>query len=231
MDFLSHKRHNWSLHFIYEFQETCRAICLEILDLLAISLGLSKDTFTSQHVAKEEDLSILRMLYYASQPSQSGKQSESPSIRAGAHSDYGSLTLLFQESDGPTGLQVLTSSEIGQPSNWKDVVVQPGAILVNIGDALEFWTGGKLKSTVHRVIQPTHPSHHHPTRFSIAYFCQPDPDAILKDVVGNSPDPLTSSRLESKGICLSETVTAREHLTRRFNATYLSGSTLPKSSS
>lgn len=208
---------------IYEFQETCRSICLEILNLLAISLGLSKDIFTSQHMAKEDDLSILRMLYYASQPSNPENPSGSASIRAGAHSDYGSLTLLFQESDGPTGLQVLTSSETDPTSSWKDVAVQPGAILVNIGDALEFWTGGKLKSTVHRVIQPTHPSHHHPTRFSIAYFCQPDPDAILKDVLGNSPDLLTSSRLESKGISLSETLTSREHLARRFNATYLSG--------
>ncbi|KAH9814938.1 hypothetical protein DFH28DRAFT_969854 [Melampsora americana] len=217
------------LSAIYEFQETCRSICIEILELLAINLGLPNDIFTSQHTAKEEDLSIIRMLYYASQPSNSEDRSNSSSVRAGAHSDYGSLTLLFQESDGPTGLQVLTSSEIGQPPSWKDVAVQPGAILVNIGDALEFWTGGKLKSTVHRVIQPTHPSQHHPTRFSIAYFCQPDPDAVLKNVLGNSPDLLTISRLESKGISISETLTSREHLARRFKATYLSGPTLPES--
>ncbi|KAG0149149.1 hypothetical protein CROQUDRAFT_653968 [Cronartium quercuum f. sp. fusiforme G11] len=218
------------LSALYEFQETCRSICVEILELLAISFGLPEDVFSSQHQANQEDISIIRLLYYpATQPPISASTTESPRIRAGAHSDYGSLTLLIQESDGPTGLQVLTSASQSEnesePDNkqqvWKDVAVQPGAILVNIGDALEFWTGGQLKSTIHRVIQPTHPKDPNPSRFSIAYFCQPDPNAILSDVLRLDTDQLTKSRLESKGISLSETLTSREHLARRHAVTYL----------
>lgn len=77
-------------------------------------------------------------------------------IRAGAHSDYGSVTLLFQRPSQP-GLEILASTD-----EWQPVPVTPPGteedssppILVNIGDLLSHWTNGLLKSTVHRVIFP-----------------------------------------------------------------------------
>ena len=109
-------------------------------------------------------------------------------IRAGAHSDYGerqisrekstltrclgSLTLLFQRASQP-GLEVLTPT-----SSWSPVDVYPPGteddpfppILINIGDLMDFWTNGLLKSTVHRVVFPQGES---ADRYSVRYvFCQ-----------------------------------------------------------
>lgn len=89
-------------------------------------------------------------------------------IRAGAHSDYGSITLLFQRASQP-GLEILTPS-----CSWSPVSVYPPGtendsfppILVNIGDLMHFWTNGLLKSTVHRVVFPEGKSQ---DRYSVGY--------------------------------------------------------------
>jgi isopenicillin N synthase-like dioxygenase len=61
------------------------------------------------------------------------------------------LTLLFQRAAGGEGLQILPSGESIDSGEWQDVGVVENAMLVNIGDALELWTGAKYKSTLHRV--------------------------------------------------------------------------------
>lgn len=94
-------------------------------------------------------------------------------IRASQHSDYGSITLLATESVG--GLQV-QSRETGE---WEDVQHLPGAFIVNIADALEFWSGGILNSTTHRVVMPRNQKEA-VSRFSIAFFVQPDADMPMK---------------------------------------------------
>ena len=114
-------------------------------------------------------------------------------MRAGAHSDYGSITLLFQRPGQP-GLEILTPE-----GTWAPVPVEPDQdqsqpqsqqqekeeeegsdypfppILVNIGDLLSYWTDGLLKSTVHRVVFPLSDSEHtNPQdRYSVVYFCHP----------------------------------------------------------
>lgn len=76
----------------------------------------------------------------------------------------GSITLLFQKDVG--GLQILLPTG---KDEWLDAPVDNDAVLVNVGDLMEFWTGGQLKSTVHRVSLPRSPEEAGP-RFSIAYF-------------------------------------------------------------
>jgi isopenicillin N synthase-like dioxygenase len=94
------------------------------------------------------------------QTQQDPLQQRDDDVRAGAHSDYGSITLLFR-LPGQAGLEVLAPSGDGTSSSsrWAPVpVVPPGTeddagppILVNIGDLLSYWTNGLLRSTVHRV--------------------------------------------------------------------------------
>lgn len=136
-------------------------------------------------------------------------------IRAGAHSDYGSLTLLFQRPGQP-GLEILT------PSNtWAPVPVLPPStendpsppILVNIGDAFSYWTNGLLRSTVHRVIFPKEARRGGEDRYSIAFFCHPDGDTVL--------DAVPSDMVKSDGKAGAK-ITAKEHLMERLRATYLS---------
>ena len=103
---------------------------------------------------------------------------------AGAHSDYGMLTLLA--TDAVPGLQIHrgeaeagaggreapagTSSGSGSaaaaaPGRWVDVCPKPGTFIINLGDMLERWTNGRYRSTLHRVVNTTGQE-----RYSIAFF-------------------------------------------------------------
>jgi isopenicillin N synthase-like dioxygenase len=157
------------------------------------------------------------MLYYP-------KSDSTESIRAGAHSDYGSITLLFR-LPGQAGLELQT------PSGWIPVPVNPAAsslatppILVNIGDLLCYWTNRMLKSTVHRVTFSGGEE-----RYSMAYFCHPLDDArleavdskIIDDFGDNGKEELASQR-KRLGLSGKEegVITAKEHLERRLRVTY-----------
>ncbi|KAI9698716.1 MAG: hypothetical protein M1836_003826 [Candelina mexicana] len=140
-------------------------------------------------------------------------------IRAGAHSDYGSITLLFQTPHQP-GLEILTPSQ-----TWASVPVSPQGtendtfppILINIGDLLSYWTNGYLKSTVHRVIFPKEGRRGGEDRYSIAYFCHPVNESRLV------PVPSEIVRKWGKGVLGSgkgDVMTAEEHLNSRLAATY-----------
>lgn len=142
-------------------------------------------------------------------------------IRAGAHSDYGSLTLLFRQPSDQGGLQVQ------QNGTWTDVLCIPNAIVVNIGDALEFWTAGRLRSTVHRVVFPRSASEN-VGRLSIPVFIQPDRHVVLAPIKGrDGPVELETGIdaeflevLRRKGYESAEPVTSQEHLERRIRGTY-----------
>ena len=91
-------------------------------------------------------------------------------------------------------------------------------ILVNIGDLLDYWTNGLLKSTVHRVIFPK--GEEGRDRYSIAYFCHPIDEAELVAV----PSELVRGRKRENGGSGSEeggmVLTAKDHLNQRLAATY-----------
>jgi isopenicillin N synthase-like dioxygenase len=146
------------------------------------------------------------------------------SVLAGAHSDYGTLTLLFR-LPGQPGLEILPSTS----TTWSPVPVNPTGlphppILVNIGDLLSFWTSGLLKSTVHRVVKEGGEE-----RYSMAYFCHPLDDVVLEAVPSKTVTEFASKdgggrELESQrkrvGAKEGEVLTAKEHLARRLKVTY-----------
>ncbi|CBX96653.1 hypothetical protein LEMA_P109180.1 [Plenodomus lingam JN3] len=135
---------------ISRFQNTCQTLCTTLLALLAQALEIpDQEYFTTRHnQSLGPSGTIFRLLYYP--PSLPSTQK---SIRAGAHSDYGTLTLLFR-LPGQPGLELLTPSHtwIPVPVNPSPSTLPHPPILVNIGDLLSFWTRGMLKSTVHRVV-------------------------------------------------------------------------------
>lgn len=151
---------------------------------------------------------------------------EGVDVRAGAHSDYGSLTLLFQ-LPGQPGLEIRTPGG----GEWEAVGVDPAAaagcggveralpILVNIGDLLEDWTGGLLKSTVHRVVFPTG-GEEGCDRYSMAYFCHPLDDAELVPVPSRMVEEHAVKEGVSGGRGEGKAMTAKDHLMSRLAASY-----------
>ncbi|GAA5971060.1 hypothetical protein JCM11641_004128 [Rhodosporidiobolus odoratus] len=202
-----------------EFQNSCFAFCQRLLEAFAVALDLEPTFFTSRHCHNSaESVSILRFLHYPSIPA--GAQ-VGPN-RASQHSDYGSCTLLFQRAEGGEGLQILPSSEPLVGGKWRDTGMVERAILVNIGDAMELWSGANFKSTLHRVILPSPiPPEGIPERFSIAWFNQPTPTASLKTVVPvSSISEYDLERMQRKGVAPGADITAVEHLHARLAATY-----------
>ncbi|KAF5877232.1 putative 2og-fe oxygenase protein [Botrytis fragariae] len=211
-----------------EFQLYCHKLCLKLLTLFAIGLEIDpaaggSDWFSSRHHGGTTGC-ILRLLYYPSLPPNSDYQPD-VDIRAGAHSDYGSITLLFQRPSQP-GLEILPPSSSSEPK-WTPVPIQPPTtendpsppILVNIGDLLSHWTNNLLVSTVHRVIFPKSLPTEIADRYSIAYFCHPVGTTVLESVPSERVQKFgeANGEIERKK---GEKITADEHLMGRLRATY-----------
>lgn len=128
------------------FFEDCKKVCDIVITAMAEALGLASDFFTLHHHAIDDRL---RLIHYPPLPFHADLSKDGTDIRAGSHSDYGTITLLFQR--GVSGLQVLAKGTI---DDWIDIPPKEGAIVVNVGDALEFWTSAVFRSTQHRVVMP-----------------------------------------------------------------------------
>ncbi len=111
--------------------------------------------------------SVLRVIHYPPMPPAPGG-----SIRSGAHEDINVITLLLG-ADEP-GLQVLTKQ-----GEWLSVNPRPGEMVVNVGDMLQRLTNGVLRSTTHRVVNPSGERAAH-ARFSMPFFLHFNPDHVIR---------------------------------------------------
>ncbi len=118
----------------------------------------------------DDHMSTLRVLDYPD----TGVAPLSGQLRAGAHTDYGVLTILRSE-DKPGGLQVLNRA-----GAWFDVPAVADGFVVNIGDAMMRWTNDRWISTLHRVVNPPPDAQGSCRRQSIAYFHNPNRDAVIE---------------------------------------------------
>ncbi|KAF2623420.1 Clavaminate synthase-like protein [Macroventuria anomochaeta] len=172
--------------FMESFFADCSALIHQLLDALSVALSLDNSlspTHSRSHFQ-------LRLLHYPSLPFPElaqGKRS-----RINAHSDFGTLTLLFQDSVG--GLEV----EDPQTGGFRSVEPVDDAVLVNVGDLLARWSNGWWKSTVHRVMSP--PALKSETeeeggveavvggmvadRYSIPFFATADPETVIEALPG-----------------------------------------------
>jgi isopenicillin N synthase-like dioxygenase len=97
--------------------------------------------------------------------------------RAGAHTDYGSLTIL-KPQDGSGGLQV------NKDGAWVDVPIVPGTFIINIGDLMARWTNDRWVSTLHRVVVPQSEAARGQRRLSVVFFHTPNYDAVIECIPG-----------------------------------------------
>lgn len=134
-----------------------------VLRALALYIGLEEHYF--DHWASNGN-SILRPIHYPPIT-----QEPKGAVRAGAHGDINLITLLMGASTG--GLQVLRND-----GEWIDAIPKEDELVINVGDMLERLTNNKLRSTIHRVINPPKEQWHMP-RYSIPFFMHPRSDMKL----------------------------------------------------
>ncbi len=146
-------------------REMCGAYYTELLNLshhimhlFALALGLPETWFDDKI---DDPRTILRLLNYPATNSQN---------RAGAHTDYGTITILW--SPDSRGLQAKTRS-----GDWVDVVAPSDHFIINIGDLMMNWTNDRWLSNLHQVVP--HPETIGKRRQSIAFFHNPNPDALI----------------------------------------------------
>jgi isopenicillin N synthase-like dioxygenase len=137
-----------------------------LMRLFALALD-QPETFFDDKIDKH--ISRLRVRNYPAplEPPKPGQ------LRAGAHSDYGSLTILKTE-DKPGGLQVYNKA-----GEWVDVPIVPGCFIVNLGDLMARWTNDAWVSTLHRVVNPPMAAANLSRRQSLVFFHNPNYDAVI----------------------------------------------------
>ena len=113
---------------------------------------------------------LFRILHYPPLPS----DAEEGAVRAAAHEDINLITIL-PAATAP-GLQVKDAD-----GNWHMVDIDPGTVVVNVGDMLQEATGGRLKSTTHQVVNPTDILERNSHRYSSPLFIHPRPEVRLSD--------------------------------------------------
>jgi isopenicillin N synthase-like dioxygenase len=164
---------------------------LRILQAIARHLGLAPDYFVD---TVKDGNSVLRLLHYPPTPG------DGPNVRAGAHEDINTITLLLGAEEA--GLQLLD-----REGNWLPVSPKPGELAVNIGDMLQRLTNNVLRSTTHRVVNPP-PERRGMSRYSMPFFLHFRPDFRIETL----PDCITPERPN----LYPEPITAHDYLLERL---------------
>jgi isopenicillin N synthase-like dioxygenase len=188
--------------FVLGFETQCWDLAMRVLSCFAEKLGFERDFFAEAHDPTSEHYqSTLRLIHYLPVPEE---QKGRPGMwRAGAHTDFDCLTLLFQR-DGQGGLQVCPGRD-ADAQEWTPVTPSDDAITCNIGDMLMRWSDDRLLSNFHRVKLPGQ-GDYTGSRYSIPFFAQANRDVVIETPDGTYPP-----------------ITAHDYLQERVNANYRKG--------
>ncbi len=145
----------------------CEQLGHTLCEIFAHALGLNEGFFEPFLTRTP---SVMRANNYVRK---AGHQPSPTQLRMGAHSDYGSLTILL--ADRVPGLQMRDRS-----GTFHDVIPPENGFLVNLGDLLAEWTNDRWRSTVHRVVPPPPDAEGAARRRSVAWFQQPNHDAVIR---------------------------------------------------
>jgi isopenicillin N synthase-like dioxygenase len=106
-------------------------LALKLLEMFALALEEPPDFFLDK---MDHHMSALRLVDYYPLP-----QQKTDMVRAGAHTDYGALTILNAQDPG---LQVLLYDKNRTNTQWYSVPVVSGSLVINLGDLMQRWTNG-----------------------------------------------------------------------------------------
>jgi isopenicillin N synthase-like dioxygenase len=168
---------------IEDYFTAARGVALDLLSGIARAIGEDGDYFADKFA---RPMALLRGNYYPARPDWAGDND----FGIAAHTDYGCVTLLA--TDGQPGLEAKM-----RDGSWVPVQADPGTFVVNFGEMLEMWTGGRVRATLHRVIGGPE------ERISVPLFFNPAFDTNVA--------PMGSDRV----------ILAGDHLSKRYNETYV----------
>ncbi|KAH9848649.1 Clavaminate synthase-like protein [Lenzites betulinus] len=175
-----------------------------LIDVLNDKLGLPEGTLAGLHKPQESSGCTARCIRAPpAKPEQLGKNLLS------AHTDFGSLSFLHNRLGG---LQVLPPGS----DQWLYVKPIPGHAICNIGDALNIFSGGILRSNIHRVVPPPKEQAQH-ERWSVVFFTRPNDGVLLRDLSQESTRVAEAVAKAPAGK-YRPGVTAQEWLARRVGA-------------
>jgi isopenicillin N synthase-like dioxygenase len=147
------------------------ALHIRIMRLLAVGMKLTdEDFFVNRCNQRHENM---RLLHYPS--IQANGDLEETIVRGSVHTDFGTITLLTQDSVGGLRAQKLNGE-------WVNVPPVANSVVVNIGDMLQRWSNDTLRATPHQVVQLLQQGNTCviPERYSIAFFCNANKDVMLE---------------------------------------------------
>lgn len=171
-----------------EYYASIYSLSLKVLSAIAAGMPYGPSVF--DEFTSNDAVASIRLLHYPPDKSNDERQ-----LGAGAHTDFGAITLLLQDMTG--GLQVWDYGN----KEWVDVTPVENAYVVNVGDMLQMWTSGTYKSSLHRVLNRSGRD-----RYSVPFFFDGNVDCVLTPLGGGE---------EGK-----KYPTVEEHMRERFGQTY-----------
>lgn len=192
------------------FFEMCKTLNIQIMRAIALGMNLPEHFFDD--FVNQGDNS-LRLLHYLPVRKEN-LQSNTHQVRASEHSDFGSISLRFQDRNA--GLQVRTPN-----GTFIDAFPIADTIVVSAGDLLARWSNDTIKSPRHRVIEPHQmpgvdsegeASEMYPSRYSVSYLCNPNLDKVIEALPGTYGEDIQVAKKY-------EEITAGDYLASRLTAT------------
>ncbi len=143
----------------------------DLMRLFALALSLPETWFDDKI---DDHFSALGTMFYPPLLARPAHRQ----LRAGAHTDFGSLTILAQ-TEAAGGLEVKSPG-----GDWVLIAPRRGTFVVNIGDLMQQWTNDRWQSTLHRVANPPDELAATARRQSLGFFCHPNFDAMVECLPG-----------------------------------------------
>jgi isopenicillin N synthase-like dioxygenase len=157
-------RATWS-----EYYRAMDGLAETLMRISAIALELPETYFCSKI---DRHITRLNVNYYP----QLTADPMPGQLRAGVHSDYGAITILWKD-DGASTLEIAAKD-----GTWRPVTPPPGCLIINIGDLLSRWTNDRWVSTLHRVVVSASGAGEREPRLSLPFFFTPNYDAVVETI-------------------------------------------------
>ncbi len=173
------------------FVRDAHGVGLVVLELLARRLGIPPGQLASRHRLQARSGDHVRLTFGPGDPAEAGREATRTEaetrITTFAHTDFGSVTLLFNWLGG---LQIdnradraatATATATAAGEKWEWVRPVPGHAICNLGDAVREFAGGRVASGRHRVVAAPG-AQAALDRYSVVYFVRPEDDVVLEDL-------------------------------------------------